>query len=180
DTIVETANEKLPLLMLLNLAAFFVTAMVCHGELARRRPAAGHLTAFYMWMSAGGGIGGIATAFVAPYLLSLGAEEPRLVVLAILGRPRLSFADPKRPALIVGGFVVAAAIIVVPATFFGYALDDQQFYWSLRVLLFVALAASLWSNPLPFAALIVLTFMVWRFFPGAPPPPRRFSCAVTI
>ncbi len=33
-------------------------ALVCHGELARRRPAPRHLTAFYMWMSAGGMVGG--------------------------------------------------------------------------------------------------------------------------
>jgi len=32
--------------------AFFVAALVCHGELAKRRPAPRHLTAFYMWMSA--------------------------------------------------------------------------------------------------------------------------------
>jgi len=41
----------------LNLAAFLVLALACHGELARRRPAPQHLTAFYMWMSAGGVIG---------------------------------------------------------------------------------------------------------------------------
>ena len=164
DTIVETLNEKLPLLMLLNLVAFFVTAMVCHGELARRRPAAGHLTAFYMWMSAGGVVGGISTALVAPYIFSWVAEYPILIVLAILCRPGLSFADRRQTALVAGGFAVAAAVIVVPAIWFGFTLDDQQFYWSLRILLFVALAASLWSNPLPFAAVIVLAFMVWRFY----------------
>ena len=61
-TIVYSVHDYLPLVMLLHVVAFFVTAMVCHGELARRRPPAGHLTAFYMWMSAGGVIGGISTA----------------------------------------------------------------------------------------------------------------------
>ncbi|HEX9438250.1 MAG TPA: endonuclease domain-containing protein, partial [Roseiflexaceae bacterium] len=69
-TIVYTVTDYLPLVMLLHVAAFFVTAMVCHGELARRRPAAGHLTAFYMWMSAGGVIGGISAALIAPQLFS--------------------------------------------------------------------------------------------------------------
>ena len=40
-----------------HLVVFFVNALMCHGELARRRPAPAHLTAFYLWMSAGGMIG---------------------------------------------------------------------------------------------------------------------------
>src|ERR1700733_8002283 len=70
-----------------NVAAFFVTALVCHGELSSRRPAAEHLTAFYMWMSAGGMIGGIGTALIAPQIFSWVAEYPLLLVLAILCRP---------------------------------------------------------------------------------------------
>ena len=34
------------------------SCMLCHGELARARPAARHLTAFYLIVSAGGVIGG--------------------------------------------------------------------------------------------------------------------------
>ena len=37
-TIVYTINDYLPLVMLLHVVTFFVTALVCHGELARRRP----------------------------------------------------------------------------------------------------------------------------------------------
>ena len=36
--------------MFVHLAAFFVTAMVCHGELVRARPQARYLTEFYIWM----------------------------------------------------------------------------------------------------------------------------------
>ena len=75
-TIVYTVNDYLPLVMLLHVVTFFVTALVCHGELARRRPPAGHLTSFYMWMSAGGVIGGICAALVAPHLFSWIAEYP--------------------------------------------------------------------------------------------------------
>src|SRR5947207_1979095 len=45
-------------ILALNVATFFVITIVCHGELSRSRPFARHLTAFYMWMSAGGVIGG--------------------------------------------------------------------------------------------------------------------------
>jgi hypothetical protein len=163
-TIVFTVNDYLPLVMLLHVAAFFVTAMVCHGELARRRPAAGHLTAFYLWMSAGGVLGGISAALVAPHLFSWVAEYPILIVLAILCRPGLSFADRRESALIGGTFVIAAAVIAVPATLFGYTVDDQGFYWSLGALLVLALAASQWRNPAAFAAVVVLVFMGWRFY----------------
>jgi hypothetical protein len=74
----------------LNLAAFFVTVMVCHGELARRRPAARHLTVFYLWMATGGVIGGIFAALIAPNIFNWVAEYPLLIVAGILCRPGLS------------------------------------------------------------------------------------------
>ncbi len=46
------------LLVPVHLLVFFVIAMFCHGELARCRPAVRHLTAFYLWMSVGGVLGG--------------------------------------------------------------------------------------------------------------------------
>ncbi len=163
-TIVYTINDYLPLVMLLHVVTFFVTALVCHGELARRRPLAGHLTSFYMWMSAGGVIGGICAALVAPHLFSWIAEYPILIALAVLCRPALALGSRRENLLIAIAFVVAALIIVVPATAFYYGLSDTSFYWSLGALLVLALAASQLRTPLAFAALIVLTFMVWRFY----------------
>ena len=61
----------------LHCAVFFVNALVCHGELARRRPAARHLTVFYLWMAAGGTIGGIAAGLVAPLSCSAGSRNIR-------------------------------------------------------------------------------------------------------
>ena len=43
----------------IHLAAFFLTAMVCHGGLAGDRPASDHLTEFYLWLSLGGVLGGL-------------------------------------------------------------------------------------------------------------------------
>ncbi|MDQ7774345.1 MAG: fused MFS/spermidine synthase [Elusimicrobiales bacterium] len=50
--------------------SIFIACMVCHGELAARRPAAGHLTLFYVSVSAGGALGGLLTALAAPLLLN--------------------------------------------------------------------------------------------------------------
>jgi len=47
----------------------FLCAMVCHGELVKRKPSADHLTTFYLLISAGGAAGGIFVGIVAPRLL---------------------------------------------------------------------------------------------------------------
>ena len=43
---------------------FFLCAMVCHGELARQRPAVAHLTSFYLVLAAGGAAGGVFVALL--------------------------------------------------------------------------------------------------------------------
>ncbi len=59
-------------------AALFVFFMVCHGELARRRPRSRYLTSFYLMVSVGGAIGGLLVGFVFPYVL------PALIDLPII------------------------------------------------------------------------------------------------
>jgi hypothetical protein len=71
----------------LHLLAFFVTAMVCHAELANSRPSTTHLTEFYLWLSAGGVLGGVFNALVAPMVFDTLAEYPMAIVLACLLRP---------------------------------------------------------------------------------------------
>ncbi len=95
-----------------HIAVFFVCALMCHGELARRRPAARDLTSFYMWMSAGGMIGGIAAALAAPHVFNWVAEYPILIALAVLcrslmPRPRAQVAHLLQAVVIVGGLAVA-------------------------------------------------------------------------
>jgi hypothetical protein len=60
----------------LHLTVFFVTALVCHGELARTRPPASQLTAFYLWISVGGALGGTFNVLVAPGGVRHGARVP--------------------------------------------------------------------------------------------------------
>jgi hypothetical protein len=64
-----------------HLVTFFVAAMACHGELARSRPAAAHLTEFYLCMSVGGALGGLFNALVAPVTLSSVIEYPLALAL---------------------------------------------------------------------------------------------------
>jgi hypothetical protein len=57
-------------------ASLFVCCMTCHGELARLKPGVRHLTSFYLCLSAGGALGGVFIALVAPHLFSANFEFP--------------------------------------------------------------------------------------------------------
>ncbi len=48
----------------------FVTCMVCHGELYQLRPAPRRLTAYFLTISAGGALGGLFVALVAPMVFN--------------------------------------------------------------------------------------------------------------
>jgi len=48
----------------------WVCCMFCHGELARRKPEAAHLTSFYLMISWGGAMGAMLVALVAPHVFS--------------------------------------------------------------------------------------------------------------
>src|SRR5207302_9969578 len=48
------------------LSVLFAACMVCHGEVARIKPAARYLTSFYLLLSAGGAVGGVFVAIIAP------------------------------------------------------------------------------------------------------------------
>jgi hypothetical protein len=74
--------------MIISWSAFFLTALVCHGELARDRPPAKNLTEFYLWMSVGGMVGGTFNALIAPLVPWFGLFEfPLALVFAALVRP---------------------------------------------------------------------------------------------
>ena len=79
-----TAFNQLGTQIAVHLMAFGLGAMVCHGELARRRPTAAHLTEFYFWMSLGGCCGGVLHALIAPVFFPLAFEYPLTVALACL------------------------------------------------------------------------------------------------
>jgi hypothetical protein len=69
----------------------FIGAMACHGELARDRPAPRYLTEFYLWLSVGGVVGGLAAALAAPLMFQGGIlEYPLALIVACLLRPGLS------------------------------------------------------------------------------------------
>jgi len=68
-------------------AVFFISALVAHRTLYNTRPRARDLTAFYLWMSLGGVLGGLFAALIAPLLFSEVFEYPLLIALTMACRP---------------------------------------------------------------------------------------------
>ncbi len=74
--------------------ALFLACMLCHGELFRLRPGPRHLTAYYLYISAGGALGSFFVAIVAPAVFKDYREIQigwwlvviAMVILAVRGR----------------------------------------------------------------------------------------------
>lgn len=81
------ASASGPWLLPLHLIVFFVTALVCHGELAATKPPPSRLTDFYLCIAVGGVLGGIFNALVAPAVFNSVLEYPLTILIACAVRP---------------------------------------------------------------------------------------------
>jgi hypothetical protein len=145
-------------LLAVHLSVFFVNALMCHGELARTRPAPRYLTAFYLWISAGGVIGGIAAGLIAPHVFNWVAEYPILIALAVLCRPGLALPDDRRRRYLLFGGLAAAVLVLIVCALYPVVLGEIAFNWTVGA--FLAASVLFWRAPLPFAALIAFVLLV--------------------
>jgi SAM-dependent methyltransferase len=149
-------------LITIHLVVFFVCALACHGELARHRPAPQHLTAYYVWISAGGFIGGIATGLVAPHVFNWVAEYPFLIALAVLCRPGLTL-----PATGSGQFALLCALGIAALVIIGFTAEVQKLQYNLFSVVIgvlLGLAVQYWRVPLPFAAIVAFIFFADHYY----------------
>jgi hypothetical protein len=156
-------------ILTIHIAAFFFTALVCHGELARLRPAPAHLTEFYMWMSAGGMIGGILAALVAPQIFNWVAEYPILIVLALLCRPGWVWPSGRYAPIFWVVLAIVAAAVLAPA--FGYRVplfsdlapgNYTYMKWVIGILLVASILISF--DSVKYAYLIALCFLTIKAY----------------
>jgi len=124
---------------------FFCCAMTCHGELYRLRPAARHLTAFYLMIAAGGAAGGLFVGILAPLTFNSYFELPvgllAAVSLVALLLPRASPSLPGPGGRIVeyalAGALAAGLVYLLawetPQWDSRYRLVERNFYGVLRV-----------------------------------------------
>jgi hypothetical protein len=111
-TFFATATGPAMILLPLHLLAFFVTCLVCHGELAKDRPTTEHLTEYYLWISFGGVLGGFFNGFLAPLIFTRLQEYPLAMIAAALVRPRLD-ASAGKQAGYPRDFLWAVALFVI-------------------------------------------------------------------
>jgi spermidine synthase len=119
----EGVNMPLPVQIGIYTAGLFVCCMVCHGELFRLRPHPRYLTAYYLTLAAGGALGGLFVAVVAPRLfesffeLHWGLVLCALLLMTILQREKktLNLAGRSVPAwecALVGACVLAVLLFL--------------------------------------------------------------------
>jgi SAM-dependent methyltransferase len=161
------------LLMSLHLLAFFIAAMVCHGELARTRPSTAHLTQFYLMISLGGVLGGIFNALIAPLIFSRTIEYPLAMFLAcVVCPPRKMFKkdyvaiapELKKVAL---DLVLAPAVGILAWLMLRFVPEDSR---ALVIFLLLAppvlLAMSFVEHRMRFALAVGALLLVFLFPPA--------------
>lgn len=123
-------------------AALFVCCMVCHGEIARRKPHPRYLTLFYLMISVGGAAGGLFVALIAPRFFT-GYWELPIAMAACAGLVTcvLWNAASGRNARLATRIITATATIAF-AIYLGrvewlkssdYILSARNFYGVLHV-----------------------------------------------
>ncbi len=125
--------------------ALFACCMCCHGELAKMKPDPSHLTLFYLMMSAGGALGGVFTALIAPRIFTGYSEYPLALaacgLLTLIAWYRARAWEPylQQPYWIVGPMagmllaVVASTILMSAGTGPKDVLTWRSFYGVLRL-----------------------------------------------
>ena len=180
------AAQPLALVAGLHLLSLFVVSMVCHGELARTRPPAEHLTEFYLVMSLGGVLGGAFNALLAPLIFSRTLEYPIAIILACLIVPsrasirghEKSKPDPlfkKRGSGLLLDWVVPVVVLVATWYLMKYAPAKTRYIgnWSRAFVLLappVLLTLGQTERKWRFAACVAALVLVAAY---APPPGAR-------
>ncbi len=138
-------NPKLIVLVPLFAGGLLVCCMVCHGELARLKPAHRYLTSFYLMIALGGALGGVLVGLVAPHFFS-GYFELQIalvwcaVMMVIVLRP--SSLGMKNRRLGYAVWLGSMAATVVLSSYLGYEIREfrsdsrllvRDFYGALRV-----------------------------------------------
>ena len=105
-----------------HLAAFFLSALVCHIELAARRPGIESITLYYFCMSLGGALGGLFNALLAPLIFS-GTYEYYLGLVAACALRGLASTRPERWRLT---DAVVPGLLALPLLLTGFAAGDPH------------------------------------------------------
>ncbi len=178
----------------------FVCCMICHGELARSKPASRYLTSFYLMVALGGATGGVFVALIAPRLFNafweyqLGLWGSALLLFLVLSRDRRSWLHSSRFGL--PAVAVAAALLPGVTTLATEGKKGLEKFFPILPLLIAVYVLIRWgekgenrarTRAVPFycvAALLVLgwtlAFVAWAHVRGAAWTSRNFYGTLTV
>ena len=108
-----------------NFLAMFFVCVVCHGELVRKKPGIAHLTEYYLFMSAGGALGGLIVSLLAPLILTTYLEWSVGLMLATVIAAWVVYRGLLEERVQHSSPVAAAAWVVVLAAL--YCIQSWQF-----------------------------------------------------
>ena len=113
-----SGGQANPAVALAMVALLFVLAVALHGRLYASRPAPSRLTFFYLVLAAGGALGGLFTALLAPVLFDWVYEHAILLLAAALLLPHRPFVPAlarfwrsRRGRIAAGALVLAAGLL---------------------------------------------------------------------
>ena len=187
----QTKHESWFISAATGVTVFFTSALVAHRTLYEARPAARHLTEFYLWMSFGGMLGGLFAALVAPRIFSQVYEYPLLLALTMACRPGALTLKRDRDEWLTLWIILATGILalfwgewlfdkivtrlvawdIVPFTVLGYRFSPRAFGATPFVALaFAIMIAAFWRHPprqmlaalVMFATIVVLPSSIRR------------------
>jgi hypothetical protein len=111
----------------MHLTLLLAGAMVCHGRLAASRPHPRYLTGFYLAIAAGGALGGVFNALVAPQIFAAVLEYPLVIALAFLLRDRVALGGAGTVARWVNrGLDLAMVLLAAAVMPFFFTMPDLK------------------------------------------------------
>jgi len=155
----------------LNLVAFTLLTLMCHGELYARRPSPRRLTEFYLCTSLGGVIGGAFAGLLAPQIFNGNYEYPILIALALLCMPGLLAGGVRKAIAEASPWLsLGAALALVWYLTRLQASTTLEIPFQILLALMATVLLLQRQRPARFFALVVLSFVItglWR--PGIAP-----------
>ncbi len=117
-------DAPMPLQIITYTATLFVACMVCHGELYRLKPPPVRLTSYFLFISAGGALGGFLVAIVAPAIFSDYRELQLGLWLLTYLAGVLAFRHRSRELVLGAG--VGLLLLAVALPWLRTQLDDSE------------------------------------------------------
>ncbi|MSU49616.1 MAG: hypothetical protein EXS37_11100 [Opitutus sp.] len=138
-------------------ATLFVACMVCHGELYRLKPPPERLTSYFLFISAGGALGGFLVAIVAPAIFTEYREVQLGLWVLTYALGVLAFRHRSRELVL--GVGAGALLVTVALPWLRSYLDDSSGFRGELLALFTDRAPYVITGVL---LLIVCTFDLKR------------------